>query len=65
MIPETKDMFIAYGDHTEWGTAHTVWGELEEWYAAELIIAQAYSNYTHPDFGEGLSSSSTEGPHAR
>ena len=24
MIPDTKDFFIAYGDHPEWGTAHTV-----------------------------------------
>ena len=24
IIPETKDFFIAYGDHPEWGTAHTV-----------------------------------------
>ena len=23
-IPDTKDFFIAYGDHPEWGTAHTV-----------------------------------------
>lgn len=24
IIPDTKDFFIAYGDHPEWGTAHTV-----------------------------------------
>lgn len=78
IIPETRDFFIAYGAHPEWGTAHTVWGQLEEWYAglsplqrcreersilttplaplrryaAELIIAQDYKNFTHPDFGE-------------
>jgi hypothetical protein len=23
-IPDTKDFFIAYGDHPEWGTGHTV-----------------------------------------
>lgn len=25
-IPGTTDFFIAYGDHPEWGTAHTVGG---------------------------------------
>lgn len=26
-IPGTNDFFIAYGDHPEWGTAHTVGGQ--------------------------------------
>ena len=25
-IPNTKDFFIAYGDHPEWGQSHTVGG---------------------------------------
>ena len=29
MIPGTKEFFIALSDHSEWGTAHTVWGEVE------------------------------------
>ena len=28
MIPGTKEFFIAASDHSEWGTAHTVWGEV-------------------------------------
>lgn len=28
MIPETRDFFIAYGDHAEWGQTHTVLGEV-------------------------------------
>lgn len=28
MIPGTKEFFIALSDHSEWGTAHTVWGEV-------------------------------------
>lgn len=28
MIPGTKDFFIAYGDHPEWGSSHTVFGEV-------------------------------------
>ena len=29
MIPGTKEFFIALSDHSEWGTAHNVWGEVE------------------------------------
>lgn len=29
-IPGTKDFFISYGDHPEWGTSHTVWGEVRQ-----------------------------------
>ncbi len=28
MIPGTKEFFIAASDHSEWDTAHTVWGEV-------------------------------------
>lgn len=28
MIPNTKEFFISMMDHTEWGTAHSVWGEV-------------------------------------
>ena len=28
MIPSTKEFFVALSDHSEWNTAHTVWGEV-------------------------------------
>ncbi|KAI3426472.1 hypothetical protein D9Q98_008839 [Chlorella vulgaris] len=50
-IPDTKDFFIAYGDHPEWGTGHTVWGLVDEWFATDFITAQQYREVTHPEFG--------------
>jgi hypothetical protein len=53
MIPNTNDFFISLGDHSDWGTAHTVWGEIvpEGWQATDLIAAQDYKLFTHPEFG--------------
>jgi hypothetical protein len=28
MIPNCREFFIATADHIEWGTAHTVWGQV-------------------------------------
>lgn len=50
-IPETKDFFIAYGDHPEWETSHTVWGVVDEWFATDLIVAQQYKEVVHSEFG--------------
>ncbi|PRW45096.1 peptidyl-prolyl cis- cyclophilin type [Chlorella sorokiniana] len=50
-IPGTNDFFIAYGDHPEWGTAHTVWGLVDEWFATDFIISQRYKTVTHPEYG--------------
>ncbi|KAL4448137.1 hypothetical protein ABPG75_005356 [Micractinium tetrahymenae] len=50
-IPETKDFFIAYADHPEWETSHTVWGVVDEWFATDLMIAQQYKEVTHPEYG--------------
>lgn len=41
-IPDTKDFFIAYGNHPEWGTSHTVWGLVDEWFATDFIISQQF-----------------------
>lgn len=30
------------------------WGLVEEWFATDLIIAQAYNPWTHPDHGTVL-----------
>eukprot|EP00884_Botryococcus_braunii_P013541 jgi/Botrbrau1/22188/Bobra.168_1s0020.1 len=51
MIPNTKEFFISLMDHTEWGTAHSVWGEVEDLGVAEEIISQPYHNFTHPTYG--------------
>ncbi|EFN56110.1 hypothetical protein CHLNCDRAFT_144708 [Chlorella variabilis] len=53
-IPGGKDFFIALGDHPEWGKSHPCWGLVEEWFATDLIIAQAYNPWTHPDHGTVL-----------
>lgn len=50
-IPETKDFFVAYADHPEWETSHTVWGVVDEWFATDLMISQQYKEVTHPEYG--------------
>lgn len=53
-IPGGKDFFIALGDHPEWGTSHPVWGWVDDFFVADLIIAQDYSTWTHPEHGTVL-----------
>lgn len=50
-IPATKEFFIATCDHSEWGTAHTCWGEIDDMTVVDGIIEAPYRNYTHPDYG--------------
>lgn len=48
-IPGGKDWFVAMGDHPEWGTSHPVWGVVDEWRTADIIISQRYNPWTNPD----------------
>ncbi|KAL4433836.1 hypothetical protein ABPG75_000277 [Micractinium tetrahymenae] len=48
-IPGGKDWFVAMGDHPEWGTSHAVWGVVDEWRTADIIISQQYNPWTNPD----------------
>lgn len=50
-IPGTDDFFISLSDHEEWGSTHIVWGELEDWFAVDMIAAQRYQVKIHPEHG--------------
>eukprot|EP00890_Picochlorum_soloecismus_P005662 jgi/Picsp_1/6097/NSC_03451-R1_peptidyl-prolyl cis- cyclophilin type len=51
MIPGTYDFYIALTDHPEWGAAHTVLGQVEDFVVADLIGVQPYTTYKHPTQG--------------
>ena len=41
MIPGTKEFFISLSDHSEWGTAHTCWGEVSAQHSASHLFKKA------------------------
>lgn len=51
-IPGTTDFFIALADHTEWGTSHIVFAEVEDFVSTDLIAIQRYHEVTHEKYGE-------------
>lgn len=54
MIPDTTEFFIAAMDHPEWGTAHSVWGEvMQPASTATLnkILQQPFQENKHPQYG--------------
>lgn len=51
MIPGTADFFIALSDHAEWGNGHTVFAQLADWLATDLIAAQDYDEIKHEQYG--------------
>lgn len=50
-IPGTNDFFIALEDHPEWGTSHTVFAEVEDFVAVDLIAIQPYREVKHNQYG--------------
>mmetsp|Transcript_5443 Transcript_5443/g.15141 ORF Transcript_5443/g.15141 Transcript_5443/m.15141 type:complete len:208 (-) Transcript_5443:162-785(-) len=50
MIPNTREFFIALRDHPEYGTAHTVWGEVtpESMSVADQIPRLQTREFLHP-----------------
>eukprot|EP00887_Chlorella_sp_A99_P003456 scaffold7.g3456.t1 len=50
-IPNTKEWFVAYGEHPEWGKSHVVVGQVNDWFAVDLLIQQRYKKFTHPEHG--------------
>lgn len=46
-IPESEEFFISLDDHTSWGTAHVVWGEVLDWFSTDMIAAQDYHEHKH------------------
>ncbi|PSC70864.1 peptidyl-prolyl cis-cyclophilin type [Micractinium conductrix] len=62
-IPETKDFFIAYKDHPEWETSHTVWGLVDEWFATDLMISQQYKKVHNPEYGTEMRMLKVEVPY--
>lgn len=51
-IPSTSDFFIALGNHPEWGRAHTVFGEVEDFVSTDLIAIQPYHEVKHEKYGK-------------
>ena len=50
-IPGTSDFFIALRDHSEWGTAHTVVAEIEDFVSTDLIAIQWVHEVKHEQYG--------------
>ncbi|KAF6251927.1 hypothetical protein COO60DRAFT_576641 [Scenedesmus sp. NREL 46B-D3] len=49
IIPNTREFFIATADHTEWGHAHTVWGQVADaasWLVIHSMPTEPYTNRT-------------------
>ncbi|KAL3137649.1 hypothetical protein ABBQ38_004925 [Trebouxia sp. C0009 RCD-2024] len=51
MIPGSKEFFIAAVDHTEWGSAHTVWGVVQNMSVVDALLRQPFHTFTHPKYG--------------
>lgn len=51
MIPGTAEFFIAVAGHPEWGTSHTVWGEVLGWDTIDKVLALPFHVFKHPEFG--------------
>ena len=52
MIPGTTEFFISVSDHSEWGTAHSVWGRVHgsaSWDTIHKIVALPYHEFKHPE----------------
>lgn len=47
----TQEFFIAAMDHTEWGSSHCVWGEVEDMAVVNRILQQRYKTITHAQYG--------------
>jgi len=62
MIPGTKEFFISLMDHSEWGTAHTCWGEVDDMTAVDALVNAPYHNFTHPEYGTVMRMLETESP---
>lgn len=62
MIPGTKEFFISLSDHSEWGTAHTCWGEVDDMVAVDALVTASYHNVTHPEYGTVMRMLDLESP---
>ncbi|DBA93294.1 TPA: hypothetical protein ACH3X2_003577 [Trebouxia sp. C0005] len=51
MIPGTKEFFIAANDHDEWGSAHTVWGMVQNMTTVTSLLRRPFHTVTHPTYG--------------
>ncbi|DBA91608.1 TPA: hypothetical protein ACH3X1_003216 [Trebouxia sp. C0004] len=51
MIPGTKEFFIAANDHDEWGSAHTVWGMVQNMTPVTSLLHKPFHTVTHPTYG--------------
>ena len=51
MIPTTQEFYISVINHSEWGEAHTVWGEVTDFAAVDAMLELPYKELTHPEYG--------------
>ncbi|KAL6753982.1 hypothetical protein V8C86DRAFT_2713182 [Haematococcus lacustris] len=52
MITGTTEFYISLMDHSSWGGAHTVWGQVENMEVVEAIVkASKFTEFKHPEHG--------------
>lgn len=48
----TQDFFIAASNHSDWGTSHLVWGEVDSMKpVVNNILSHNFTEFKHPEFG--------------